>query len=235
MYRSVHRFVAGLFVAVVAHGSAAAPIHPVLPCDRQVLVFGGSTILAEGVRVPGSNDFASRIRRFFDRVCGGSTLKFETVAGDGSNLIGEATRISARLAKNPKSIALIHFPATDIEKDASVDQLLRAYREIFDVCARSGSVCIIGGQQPVNAFGQEASDRQLELERRAAAAFGRNFLPLYRYFQSESGTRRLMVPLDSGDGRFVDDRGHELLFRIYRGRLLELIGSTPSSKQNGTR
>lgn len=58
MYRSVHRFAAGLFVAVVAQGGAAAPIHPVLPCDRPVLVFGGSTILAEGVRVPDSNDFA---------------------------------------------------------------------------------------------------------------------------------------------------------------------------------
>lgn len=231
----MHRFVVGLVVAVIAHGGAAAPIHPVLPCDRQVLVFGGSTILAEGVRVPGSNDFATRVRRFFDRVCGGNTSKFETVAGDESNLIGEAARISARLARNPKSIALIHFPATDIETGASVDQLLRTYREILDACARSGSVCIIGGQQPVNAFAQDASDRQLELERRAAVEFGRNFLPLYRYFQSESGTRRLMLPFDSGDGRFIDDRGHELLFRIYRGRLLELVGSAPSSSQTGTR
>lgn len=98
-------------------------------------------------------------------------MRFETVAGDESNLIGEATRISARLARNPKSIALIHFPATDIENGASVDQLLRTYREILDACARSGADCIIGGQQPVNAFGQDTSDRQLELERRAAAAF----------------------------------------------------------------
>lgn len=217
MYRSV----AALLLAIVALGSQAAPIEPTLPCDRPVFVFGSSTIMAEGVRVVGRNDFAARMRTFLVRLCG-AAVKYEIVAMDDTTLIDEAPRISSLLAQHPGSIALIHFPVTDIENGASVEQLMRIYGVILNVCARTGSICIVGGQQPVNAFGPEASDRQRELERRAVAAFGRNYLPLYRYFESESGTRRLMTPLDSGDGRFIDDRGHDLLFRLYQVRMLEL-------------
>ena len=73
---------------------------------------------------------------------------------------------------------------------------------------------------PVPSAGK-ATDSQ----RRASAAFGANYLPLYRYFRSESGVRRLMIPLDSGDGRHTDDYGHDLLYKLYRRRLIELTSS----------
>ena len=133
--------------------------------------------------------------------------------------------ISDRSALSPRSIALLHFPFTDIERGASVEQLLQVYRVILDVCAKGGSICIIGGQQPVNGFSQEVTERQFDLERRATAAFGLNYLSVYRYFQSESSGRRLMLPLDSGDGRFLHDFGHEVLYVVFRNRLLEMTGS----------
>jgi len=215
-----------LLLAAVAHrGGAAAPIEPILPCDRTVYIFGGSTILAEGVRVPGSNDFTTRMRSFFERVCDGS-VRFNVIAAGKAGLLEEVGRITSRLIREPKSIALIHFPSADIEKGASVHQLIGAYRQLSDACTQSGSICIIGGQQPVNSFGQAETDRQLEVERRATAEFGRHFLALYRYFESETKGRRLMVPFDSGDGRFIDDRGHGLLYEVYRRRLLELTGAS---------
>lgn len=194
-----------------------------MPCDRPVGVFGGSTVLAEGVRTPQSNGLAVRLEAFFARSCG-APVKFETIAEHGDGVIEKSAEISAWISRHPRSIAFIHFPAVDIESGASPEQLLRTYRSILETCSRNGTLCIIGGQQPVNRFSDEAVYRQLELERRAAMAFGGNYLPLYRHFQSESRSRRLMLPVDSGDGRHLDDRGHELLFKVYRRRLLELTG-----------
>lgn len=195
-----------------------------MPCDRPVGVFGGSTILAKGVRVPGDNDLITRLEVFFARSCG-APVKFETIAERGGGVIEMSADVAAWISRHPRSIAVVHFPFVDIESGASPEQLLRTYRSILEVCSSHGALCVIGGQQPVNGVDDGIVDRQLELERRAAATFGTSYLPLYRYFQSESGSRRLMLPVDSGDGRFLDDRGHDLLFKVYRRRLLELTGS----------
>jgi hypothetical protein len=200
--------------------AVASPVSPVVPCDRPVQVFGGSSALLTGVRVPGSNDLSSRIKVFFERSCGG-TMAFETVVYSDGGLLENVDDVAMRLAQGPRSVALLHFPVADIEAGATVDAVLQAYRKVVEVCASHGSVCIIGGQQPVNALGQQATERQLELERRASAEFGPAYLPLYAFMQSELPKRRLMLPIDSGDGRHVDDFGHELLFALYRRRLLE--------------
>jgi len=200
--------------------AVAAPASSVVPCDQPVRIFGGSDSLLAGVRTPGSNDLASRMRIFFERVCGGAVV-FETVAYAEEGLLENVDDVAMRLARGPRSVAVLHFPVADIETGAAVDAVLQAYRKVVEACGSHGSLCIIGGQQPVNALGQEATERQLELERRASAEFGPAFLPLYAYLQSESPRRRLMVPIDSGSGRHLDDFGHELLFALYRRRILE--------------
>jgi len=204
--------------------TVAAPVEPIIPCGGQVYVFGGSTILGDGVRAPGSTDFPARMGTSFERVCGGE-VTFTNSAGESGRLVDEVAAIAERVARSPRSVAFVHFPFTDLEAGASVDTMLQAYRTLMTACAASGSTCIVGGQQPVNALTEEVTDRQLELERRASAAFGSNYLPLYRYFRSESSVRRLMVPLDSGDGRYIDDFGHDLLYKLYRQRLIELTSS----------
>jgi hypothetical protein len=160
---------------------------------------------------------------FFERACSGDA-RFETVSATTGRLADRVEAISDQLARSPRSVAFLHFPFADIESGVSVEWLLRAYMRILDACGASESICVIGGQQPVNSFTDEMSDRQLELERRASAVFSANYVPLYRHFQSESSIRRLMVTLDSGDGRFIGDHGHELLYKLYRRRLLELAG-----------
>lgn len=221
------RCLTALFFAFLPGLVAAAPVEPVIPCGRQVYAFGGSTILAAGVNAPGSTDFVSRMETFFQRVCG-ADVKFVAVAEESGKLLDEVDAIVRQLASSPRSVAFLHFPLTDIGSGASVDQMLDAYRRIFKTCAATGSICIIGGQQPVNSFTQQQTDRQLDLERRASSAFGAHFLPLYRYFESESNTRRLIHTLDSGDGLHIGDFGHELLYKLYRRRIIELSDSAGS-------
>ena len=218
------RHLAALVLSLVPVVATAAPVASVVPCGGQVYVFGGSTILGEGVRAPGSTDFPTRMETFFERTCAGE-VAFTTSAAESRGLVDSVAAISARLARSPRSVAFVHFPIADLEAGTSVDRMLQAYRTILVACAASGSTCIVGGQQPVNALTAEVTERQLELERRASADFGANYLPLYHHFRSESGTRRLMVPLDSGDGRFINDYGHDLLYKLYRRRLIELTGS----------
>lgn len=216
------RRLAGLLLALVPGIAVAAPAKPIVPCGGQVYAIGGSTLMAEGVAAAGSTDFATRMEAFFERVCEGD-VKFETIVKESGRLIDDDDdAIPQLLARSRRSVAFIHLPFTDVEAGSPVDVLLKGYRAILDSCAASGSICIIGGQQPVNALSKAATERQLELERRASAAFGRNYLPFYRHFQSESDVRRLMIPLDSGDGRFVNDFGHDLLYKLYRQRLIEL-------------
>lgn len=218
------RRLAALILFLVPVAAFAAPVEPIVPCGGPVYVFGGSTTLGEGVRAPGSTDFPARLEAFFERVCGGE-VTFTNLAEGSGRLVDDVTAISERLARSRRSVAFVHFPFTDLEAGTSVDTILQAYRTLMTACAASGSTCIVGGQQPVNALTAEVTDRQLDLERRASAAFGSNYLPLYRYFQSESGVRRLMLPLDSGDGRYIDDYGHEMLYKLYRQRLIELTSS----------
>lgn len=216
------RHLAVLLLVLAPGFAVAAPAKPIVPCGVQVYAIGGSTLMAKGVKTPGSTDVAARMDTFFGRVCEGD-VEFETIAKESGLLIddgGEA--ISDLISRSRRSVAFIHFPFADVEAGSSVEALLKGYRVILDSCAASGSICIIGGQQPVNAFSKAATELQLELERRASAAFGKNYLPLYRYFQSESKARRLMTELDSGDGRFVNDFGHDVLYKLYRGRLIEL-------------
>ena len=191
------RFVVALALAICCTQIAAGPVRPDLPCDRPILLFGGSTVMAVGVQARGSNDFATRLRVFFRRVCG-SVNAFAVSAHRGDGLLEEVDDIANGLAKGPPRIAILHYPLTDIEAGSSVEALLEAYRKVADACAASGSLCIIGGQQPVNAFSQEETDRQLLVERRASEKFGRMYLPIYRNFKSEFGSRRLMLPADSG-------------------------------------
>ena len=217
------RFVVAIALAVFASAGQAAPVKPVVPCDRPVHLFGGPTLAAEGVRVKGAHDFATRAEVFFNRVCS-DPVKIELHIGPSGRLLDGAAEIADRLARAPRSIALLHFPLSDIENGASVEQLLNAYRKILDACAASGATCIVGGQQPVNSFSKQLSERQSEVERRASAAFGSSYLPLYHYFAAEWSGHRLALPFDSGDGRHISDLGHELLFAVYRLRLLELTG-----------
>lgn len=210
-----------LFVLAIAGASAtAAPVRPDVPCDRPILLFGSDTVLGQGVRATGLED---RMRTFFSRVCG-DDIAFETHAREDRRLIASTDEIIEALQRHPRAIAFVHFPFGDIEAGSPVSAVLNSYRRILATCRQTGAICVIGGQQPVNAFDDETSMRQRELEESAEAAFAFNYLPIYRYMRSEVSGRRLMLPLDSGDGRFVDDYGHILLFTLYRNRLLQLTG-----------
>ena len=210
-----------MLLAAVAGLAVAAPVRPAGLCDRPVYLFGDSSLLARGVRASGSADLPARMKVFFRRVCGDG-IKVETIARDGGRLGDDVDAIAERLARTVPSIAIVHYPTSDIEAGASVDELLRAYSRMVQACASSVSICVVGGQLPVNSFTRAANDRQIELESRASYGLGSNYLPLHRHFESESGTRRLMMPLDSGDGRLVNDAGHATLFELYRRRLIEL-------------
>lgn len=220
------RVVVGLLFAIVAAFGQAAPVKPVVPCNRPILVFGDAGVLGKGARIPEAGGFVARMRSFVERVCGGS-VRLETVARDSVTLVEQLGAISERLARSPRSIVFLHFPLTDVEAGVPVDRILSAYQKLLDACTSGGSICIIGGQQPVNAFTDSETRRQIEVEQRASDKFGAAYLPMFRHFQSESGRRRLMVRLDSGDGRLLEDYGHELLFELYRRRLLELTASHP--------
>ena len=198
-----------------------------VPCDRPVLVFGEATILARGARVPAANSFVSRLRVFFRRVCDKEPL-LEVFAHERGSLIDDEVEIRDNLKRRPRALLLVHYPYSDIESGVSVDALLDAYRRIAEACRSTGALCIFGGQQPVDSFTQHVEASQLELERKASAVLGAGYLPLYAYFRSEAGNKRLMVPLDSGDGRLVNDEGQGLLFEVYRRRLIE-AGSQPIS------
>ncbi len=206
-----------LFFASSAHPAAIAPM---VPCDRPVLVFGEATILARGVRVPAANSFVSRLRVFFRRVCD-EEPSLEVVAHERARLIDDEAAIRDSLKRRPRALLFVHYPYSDIESGVSVDALLDAYRRIAEACRSSGALCIFGGQQPVDGFSQQAEASQLELEKRASAILGTKYLPLYAYFRSEAASKRLMVPLDSGDGRLVNDEGQGLLFEVYRRCLIE--------------
>lgn len=216
MSRSI---LAAIVVAVVL--DAYAVVEPSLPCERQMFLFGASTVLGERAETT----FEDRLSTFVRRTCR-EPVRLETIAEDDSKLVDQLDRILATLVAYPRSIALIHFPFTDIAEGVSVDDMLAGYRRILGACAAGNSVCIIGGQQPVNSLDDEASARQVELERRAAQLFGPSFLPLYRHLESELDGTRLMAPVDSGNGRFLNDRGHELIYALFRNRLLEISGNT---------
>src|SRR5690606_13317236 len=147
---------------------SAAPVKPIVPCDRPVLLFGSATLAAVGVAEVGRNDFASRLEAFFEGVCR-KPVRFQTISDDDATLLGAADRIAALVASSPRSIALVHFPVSDIMDEAPVVQIVKAQRGILDACAKSGSMCVVGGQQPVNSLSRELADRQLELERAASA------------------------------------------------------------------
>lgn len=218
------KFVFALMLAMLAVHGQAGPVRPVVPCDRAVFMFGDATVLGQGARMPAVNGLATRLEVFFRRVCGGKH-SFETFARTDGRLVDELVAIGETLTRRPRSIAFVHFPYSDIESGVRVDALLRAYRDLTDMCARTGAICIVGGQQPVNSLTSDAAERQLELERRASSSLGSSYVALYRYFESEAAARRLMTPLDSGDGRFVNDEGHATLFELFRRRVLELPGA----------
>jgi hypothetical protein len=215
---------AALFLAVAAGSVDAAPIKPILPCDKPMHVFGGPTVLAKGVKEAGRNDFVTRMTTFVRRVCG-TAGEVEDLGVEQGGVVGQADTIAAVVGKPPGVIGLIHYPFSDIEDGAPVDVVLQTYRKILEACSAGGSLCIIGGQQPVNSLGPGTTERQLELERRATETFGMHYMPIYRHFQSQSARQRLMIRVDSGDGRMIGDPGHDLLFELYRRRLLELTAA----------
>lgn len=199
----------------------AAPIEPALPCERPVYMFGADTVLGRGVR---GASVADRLLTFFARVCR-APIDFETIAVEGGQLLPQLDTVIARLLEGRPSVAFVHLPFGDVASGAKVDNLIEAYARLLATCVSSDSICLIGGQQPVNSFTNEMTERQAELERRASAAFAANYMRLYPYMESEAPGRRLMLPLDSKDGQFVNDYGHELLFALYRNLLLERTGS----------
>lgn len=219
--KSVSRLVLALLLGLSVQAAALATMDPQLPCDRQVYMFGGSQLVGDGLRDPDNNKLSTRVRTFFRRVCG-KDVRFKAFGEEDGRLLEEVGEIVAQLAVSPRSIAIIHYPLSDIEHGARVDQLLAAYAQILSACAQSQSLCVIGGQQPVNSFSDGEAHRQQELEHKAAERFDDNFVPLYRVLSSRVNAHRLMTPLDSGDGRLIGDRGHQIVFQLYRRRLLEL-------------
>lgn len=233
------RFAVALLWVFLAASAHSAAIVPAVPCDRPILVFGDETVLARGVRVPEANGLVSRLRLFFRRVCD-SEPRLEVFAHEHGRLTDDETTIRDRLGRKPGAVVLIHYPYADIGSGVPIEALLDAYRRVAEACRANDATCILGGQQPVDALSHEADARQLELERRASVLLGREFLPLYRHFRSEAPNRRLMIPLDSGDGRLLNDEGHEVLFELYRRRLIEtsrqaIAGGSAGPSRQGTR
>lgn len=186
------------------------------------MVFGDATVLGRGVTAPATNGLVARLRLFFARICHENPA-FEVFARDNGRFVDDVAGMREKLGRKPGAVVFVHYPYADLASGVPVDTLLDAYRQLAETCRSSGATCIIGGQQPVDALPPGIDASQLDLERRASAALGSTFLPLYRYFQSQAAGRRLMVPFDSGDGRLVNDEGHEVLFELFRRRLLERV------------
>lgn len=224
------KFIGFLALLLLSHASASQPAAPSVPCEAPVHLFGGTTVQAAGVAVPGRNDFASRLELFFRRACR-KPVDFVTFSDKGATLIEESREITEKVLDNPGGVFLMHYPLSDLNAGFDAKELLARYEQIISVCRGTDSTCIIGGQQPVNSYSDDMARRQIRLEQEASQLFGKNYLALYRYFESEAPGRRLILRLDSGDGRLVNDQGHELLYVLYRNRLLELGSGNPFEEQ----
>ena len=141
-----------MLLAAVAGLAVAAPVRPAGLCDRPVYLFGDSSLLARGVRASGSADLPARMKVFFRRVCGDG-IKVETIARDGGRLGDDVDAIAERLARTVPSIAIVHYPSSDIEAGASVDQLLRAYSRLAHACACLLYTSAAADQRPRVGFG----------------------------------------------------------------------------------
>jgi hypothetical protein len=113
-----------LALAVAGAPCVAGPVTPMLPCDAPVYVFGGATISAAGVRMPGNTDMASRMKSFFSRICR-TEIAFQTIANGRGTLADAQDRIRDTVSRSPNSIAFVHFPFADIEAGTPVDQVLQ--------------------------------------------------------------------------------------------------------------
>lgn len=224
------RFLGFLALLLFASVAASQPAAISVPCDASVHLFGGATVQAKGVAVRGRNDFESRLKLFFRRVCE-EPVDFLTLADKGATLIADSPEIIEKIRGNPGGIFLIHYPLSDLGAGVEAEAVLAQYGQIMSACRNTDSICVIGGQQPVNSYSDETVRQQLRLEREASKLLGENYLPLYRYFESEAPGRHLILRLDSGDGRLVNDHGHELLYVLYRNRLLALGSGKPAKAQ----
>lgn len=216
---SVCRAAAAALAFVVPGVAAALTLPPQVPCDRPYVVFDGGARMASLPDQSRPSDYVARLRSFLRRACDRPpTLHVERSAG-ASLALTEPT-IVATIERTPRVVAIVHSPYADLESGAGVAEVLARYDRILAACARSGAICLIGGQQPVNSMQGSVDARQVELEREALRAYGIAFVPLHRHFESTLASRRLLFALDSGDGRALEERGHVLLFSLYRARLV---------------
>jgi hypothetical protein len=216
--------VAAGLLGVAGQAATASPLKVALPCDRPVLLAGGDALQAAGRTGPANRPFSARLQGFLQRACGGAAV-VTALAPEGR--LGAAFEpLQAALQARRPGVALIDFPTDDVASGMSVEALLERYATLLSACDGTATVCVIGGQRPADALGDAHAARQLELERRASARFGARYLPTYAHFQSESRGRRAMPALVAGEEqRYLSDAGHELLFNLYRLRLLELTAA----------
>ncbi|MFM1989847.1 MAG: hypothetical protein RJA99_2804 [Pseudomonadota bacterium] len=230
---SVSRILVAIGFAAAGHVHAA-PLKVALPCDRPMLLAGeGATLVPAPQSIP-VKPVGARLRELFIRACGPSWSMREHPETSG-RLAPAQAGLEATLRELRPAVAVFDFPHADLVGGATVDALLARYASLMRVCAEVEAVCLVGGQRPVDTAPDETAARQQELERRAREALGRHYLPLYLAFRSEAAGRRAIVGLVAGgEPPRLTDLGHEVLFTLYRNRLLEMT-APPSAQASGAR
>lgn len=210
---------AALLAAGHAHG---APLKVMLPCERPMLLAGEEATLSPAPQSLPVKPLGARLRDAFARACGHAWTMRQLPEPSG-RLVAAHPALEATLRELRPSVAVFDFPHADLASGVTVDALLARYTSLMRVCGEVGAVCVVGGQRPVDTVPPQVAARQVEFERRATAAFGEHFLPLYVAFRSEAPGRRAIIGLIVGGERpQLTDLGHEVLFTLYRNRLVEI-------------
>lgn len=215
-----------LIVALESHAAIGGRVLE-LPCERPLLVLGVQSALGKAGPADRLFSVVDRLETAFRHVCGNVVLESRLLSEGG--VTANLAEMEEVLSEHPGAVAIVHFPHEFASAGRDIEKILDAYRRLLAACGKWSATCIIGGQIPTAAFAPGSARGQASLELQAKSALGRNYLPLYRYFESESPTRRLTISLDRGDGRGINDRGHELLYQLYGRRLLELTRARDGS------
>jgi hypothetical protein len=212
----------GTAVLVAAGHAHGAPLKVMLPCERPMLLAGEEATLSPAPQSMPVKPLGVRLRDAFARACGPSWTMRQLPEPSG-RLAAAQPALEATLRELRPSVAVFDFPHADLASGMPVDALLARYATLMRVCAEVGAVCLVGGQRPVDTVPAPIAARQEAFERRAADTFGEHFLPLYAAFRSEARGRRAIIGLIVGGERpQLTDLGHEVLFTLYRNRLVEI-------------
>lgn len=221
------RALLGLAVGLVAAtASRAGPLPVSLRCGGPLLLAGGSAMQPPERYPTISRPLSRQMQGFVAKACG-RAVEVRHLVEPTARLTAAQPGLESLLKTLRPAMVLLDYPDADLRAGVGVEEMIERYRSIARTCDAVSAVCVIGGQRPVEAGTADLGARQVELERRAAAAFGMRYLSTHAHFRSERPGRSAMAGMTTeGPDPELTEPGHDLLFRLNRNRLLELTAAT---------